>query len=187
MNEKIKITSKEDREFINKELNKIESKEPIEGTAKPQYVSIEDEEEDYEFSEEEEEEIDFSGWKQASHEDLDDIRALKTPKEIKVVLNKEKKIFITVFLKDITADQELVLFETFFTMDDKTKFLKMNWSNYYKKYWAIAVKKTIPSIKYRDLKGYNSRFLGILSNIFPSPFTLGGASGSKIKAIKRKN
>lgn len=147
----------------------------------------ETEEEDI-LDEEEEIEVDESkGWTQASSDDVKRLLGVSlTSDEHKVSIDDEGKIFITLFIKEIPITEQLDMLELFMTFDKKGE-AKLKWRQYYAHAYTRMVEKTIPTIKWKQARFYNKKFLKILMEYLPNPFEDEKIAPGGIDGDTRKN
>jgi hypothetical protein len=154
---------------------------------------VPDEEEDEDFEEEAPEEIDLSEWGKATHEDLDILRVPEAPQLVKVPIDYQKKLYIVLWIKELTITDQLRLMEDFFELDAgsrkkkrKTR-IKFNLYDFYAKVWAKTVKKSEPRIKWQQAKRFGKAFYRILTDYMPNPFDMIGEGPEGLSELERKN
>ncbi len=128
-----------------------------------------------------------TGWKQASPEDVQ--RLLGTSPEAvphKISIDDEGKIFITLWIRELPITEQLDMLELFMTFDKKGE-AKLKWRQYYAHAYTRMVKKTSPSMKWREARFYNKKFMRILMEYLPNPFEEENVSPGHISEDQKKN
>lgn len=111
-----------------------------------------------------------SGWKPASSADVERLlRTDPTPVEHKVPIDEEGKIFITLWIKELPITEQLDMLELFMTFD-KAGNTRLKWKQYYAHAYTRMVVRTEPTIKWREARFFNKKFMNILMEYLPNPF-----------------
>jgi len=115
--------------------------------------------------------LDFSDWEEASGKEAEALKASSAAVIVKVPIDFENKKFITLYINDMTINDQLGLMEQFLSFDDKGK-MTLNMRKFYKAAWTKTVQKSSPPIKWKDVKYYKKAFYPYLKKILPNPFEM---------------
>ena len=92
------------------------------------------------------------------------------PKEHRIVIDKEKGLYIILYLKEITVNQQLSLMEQFIAHDEINDTMKMDYKAYYKRCYEIVVVDSSPTLTWKKVKQFGPEFSKIIHKLLPNPF-----------------
>lgn len=124
-------------------------------------------------------------WRPAGYDDIEKLRPLSKPRRVPIIIDRKNKVFIELFLKDLTVDQQLTIEEAMLTVEqgggkkrrkkDRSKQkMKINLKEYYRLCWEKSVVRTNPPHlkKWNEIRKFKAKS-GVwdkIKDLLPDPY-----------------
>lgn len=130
--------------------------------------------------------VDEDEWSLADEDDIKEIRVRKISKVYLVPLDLEKQTYVKLFMRDASVEEQMAITEALLAFDEK-KGLRLDMRSYYKLIWNRLVTKTIPPIKFNEVRFFETKFGNRLLKYLPNPIELLGEQFSGVTREEEKN
>lgn len=114
---------------------------------------------------------------------------LEEPEPVTVLIDEEKNLIITFWVKEPTLKATQIMMSTFVDVGSKKEGEKLRFRlrEYYKKAYKTWCPKQEPRTPYKKLQYFTYQFNDIMSQLFPNPMELFAGSVVGISEEEEKN